>query len=333
MQITYYEKMLKSLGHIINDSFFKELDKRINNKILPLPEFQETLFEAYPTLKMAFNDIAVRQNNIEGYFTSINILFSSYYFWKNNTPVYKISDNLLNSLIVTTLEKMNTNFIKLPKKIVYLSFSNNFFTIHHPETGYHQVYGAYIIENEDEEYRYWRVLLVGEENNNKRLEYGGLDDCLFFYRIKFPKNKIIEKNFNDIISMEGDVKFNNDIYKKQVDESINILANIILYINTDKIPNKLVKNDIPECNTKKIKKIKRWEAEHANRSRLKYYSLGEHLGNIFDSEKDVNCKTIKERMIYTYRWIVKGHFHTYWVGEGRTDIELKWICPYWKGWK
>ena len=84
---------------------------------------------------------------------------------------YRLSNNLINSLIATDLKKMNTNYIKLPCQNIYFSISNKYFEIYDPQTGNHKVYGAFITENDDDQgLRHWRLLLVAEENENSTHE-------------------------------------------------------------------------------------------------------------------------------------------------------------------
>jgi len=260
----------------------------------------------------------------------LNGLFQCYFLRINDFPVYNLSKNLVNSLIVTNQNNINTDYIKFPNQTTYLSFGAETFSIYHPDTGEHNVYGAFITQHEDETFRHWRVLLCGDVNENSNPSLGGLDDCVFFYRIKFFKNQVIENTILDGIEREGEDVFTSSAYLEQMKKTIPFIANVALYLNTDDIPSEKTKEEIPKCLTQKPKKIKRWQKEYGNKSKMKYYSLGENIKNILDENYNLVGNSTYEKMTHTYTWIVRGHWHLYWVGKGRAQTKINWLQPYWK---
>lgn len=327
MNKTYYEKIMSNkLFEDIYSPVIERLQPYLDN-VLSLQEFHNYFKKLFPGLNKQLYELAISQNNKEGYSSSMNILYQFCYFYKNNKTIYKISDNLVNSLIVTDLKKISTEFIKIPKNNIYLSFSNELFTIEDPRTGQHKVFGAFITQEKDDDiYRHWRVLICGETNQNSENE---LDDSIFFYRIKFPKNKIIENKFNDMFELEGEHVFDNEIYLKQVKETLSFIANIIVYLNTDKIDlNKTERQTVPLCTAKKDKKIRLWKKKYGNISTLKYHPIGDDIENIFKDKKP-SGNNIAERVYYKDKWLVRAYWQHYHIGPERLETIIKYIAPRW----
>lgn len=327
MKKTYYEKAITDLLPQVEKEFFEKLDVVDPTLINDLPTFHKALSVLDPGF------ISMGRVGGEQFYTMMNTLFQCYHFRRCGFPVYNFSQNLINSLMVTNQNNIETSFIRFPHETTYLSFEGNTFTIYHTDTGDHNVHGAFITQEEDNGFRYWRILLCGESNKNSKPELGEYDDALFYYRIKFPKNTSIKETILDCIERDGDDLFTNDLYLKQMDKTLPLIANIALYMNTDEIPSEKTKEDIPECLTKKPKKIRQWKRKYSNISKLKYYFLGTHITNILDQDKQLVGDNVYERMVHTYTWIVRGHWHTYWVGKGRINMRVNWIKPYWKSWK
>ena len=327
MDRTYYEKCFIDMLPDAESKIFKEIDKYIEDEFPPLQKFYDILVKIGINW---FDSISLSEGN-EQASTPLNMIYQGYYYWKNEKKTYKISDNIVNALIATDPDSVSVNAVIPPHDSMYFTFSNKYFTLLDPKTGIHKVEGMFLTQFEDNEYKHWRVMIIASENENSRAEYGGYDDTIFFYRIKIKKGQKLKGSFE----MEGEniteISEMEQVYQEQMISTFRFLCNVILYLSTGKIPAQPIKEEIPPCITKKPKKIKRWQKEYGNLTKMKYYNIEDKdLTDIYENQEP-GGNTLRERMHWKSAWLVIGHFHSYWVGKGRTHIQVNWLQPYWKG--
>lgn len=329
MKKTYYERTMAYFSKL-EDSLFKNIRETMGIHIVPLQEFFDNIIQhmdSYPDFKNFFESI--RYADESSFNVTMQIIYQLYYFWSYDKTVYRVSDEIINALISTDVDDMNVSMLLMPTPNLYLSFTNKFFTLRDPNTGIHQVSGLFLTSEEDDEYKYWRVLVVGENNVNSE---HALDDSIFFYKLKLRKDMTIAKG----LTIDGDHTWQmeelNDIFTEQITSTFKFLCNIILYLNYSGKEKKYTRNNIPSRNViKNPKKLRRYDKQYGDMSSLHFFDIrDEALGNIFERE-DPGSGTITDMIRWKSAWLVRGHWHRYWIGKGRSELDIKWLQPYWKG--
>ena len=154
---TYYEKvqevypgLVENLQDIRVPEGVHDLEPFFNYMRKEAPDVFEPLFSLFVGAKNT-------QETALEISTLTNIIFQVMHFQSSGKRVFHISNNLMESLMITDMEKMPVSFLQMPYPCVYLSFNPSYISIS-DATGWHDVTGLFITETYVDEVRYFRIL-------------------------------------------------------------------------------------------------------------------------------------------------------------------------------
>lgn len=289
--------------------------------------------------------------------TVIIARFSTRMYEKYGSQIYVVSDSLEWALLNTKLKNYPSEQLRLPFPAIYVALPERF-RVYHWKTGWHEAEGAYVVEDEVTAYRSWRIMMVGKSKDKKVLD----DDAIFHFVVELPKGMTVDESLDYTFSKFSSTQPNvveeitvGGVKRKLVrghpspdhfEEYSKLLAsmkpvfeyimNIVIYTtlpdadarlyNASKEYRQLRDRANKAQGEKRRKLFEKLKGLHPRLRRL----LGRDL--VIDRSKEAgsDASEISGRKLTT-RFLVTGHWHHYWTGEGRTTSITKWIQPYWKG--
>lgn len=250
---------------------------------------------------------------------------------------FQIGPELQEMFRQTSLESIPREALLLPYPCFYLDLPDCPWKIWGgTRTGWHDLAGAYVMLKDD----YLVLLMWGRENDKS---FGPGDDATVWMKISldecFNDHGDIEKYLDWILQPGQTERMNNDagiegdvgieVHMKQKQAYINvyrIAINLILYLQTEAAETDKETNGRAADLTKKIARAK-------NPGKKK--KLQRHLAKLSKATIVKVGQTIEAKMAATRslpgvkraQW-VRGHWHRYWTGKGRTTLVPRWIHPY-----
>ena len=272
--------------------------------------------------------------------------------------LFRTTAGLEQALDETDLMKSSMDFLKPPHEAFEFILSDGVpesLVVHNPLTGEHRL--GYILmqddnwycEQDDKYYPALRVVFVGHPNEKSKDDH---DNAVTY--ASFPYN-LEECNIGDWIEKETEgfllrgpqaAKMSPEefVYLKRL---MRFAAKLILYVNSPQCDETL---EVARAKTLAAKidrltegKKGREKAQKKKAERLKldyerlpaaaffdHRTLGSSI--VIDRgarvEHSEGSRTGRE---LTSRVEVRAHFHTYWVGKGRTDRRVNWISKHYRG--
>ncbi|NOZ85726.1 MAG: hypothetical protein GXP49_05610 [Deltaproteobacteria bacterium] len=219
-------------------------------------------------------------------------------------------------------------------------------------TGWHMLEGGYSMQTQFVGDTNWGLFMCAKPNTNSENK---VDDATFWMpffksesdmivedilrkRLETAPDPVIEKGSKlpkDVADMCSkyefvDTKDTWEINKFNLTLAFRIMLNTFLYMSSkDATIRRKFWED--KALKKKLRKVgrasRRQELEMRLNMRSSHYI---YIGNGDEkmAERNVN---INRESGEVRRHVVRGHWHTYWVGKGRANSERKWIRPYWRG--
>jgi hypothetical protein len=283
-------------------------------------------------------DIAGFLRNEQGYEPAQALAVDSmvkYGYYGQQT--FQIGPELQEMFCQTSLESVPREALLLPYPCFYLDLPKCPWKIWGGDrTGWHTLSGAYVMLKDD----YLVIVMWGRENKSSA---GIGDDATVWMKISldecFTDHGDIENYLDWLLQPGQSSRMSNDsgvegpsgmeIHLKQKEAYTNtyrVAINLILYLQTEAAETDKDKNNRAEDLTKKIAraknpgKKKKHERQLAKLSKATIVKVGQTL----------EAKMAATRSLPGVRraqW-VRGHWHRYWTGKGRTTLTPRWIHPY-----
>lgn len=260
---------------------------------------------------------------------------SKYAFYGQQT--FQIGPELQEMFCQTSLKSVPREALLLPYPCFYLDLPNCPWKVWGGDhTQWHNVSGAYVVLQGD----YLKVLIWGAENEKAR---GPGDDATVWFSLS------LEECFNEHGDIEGYIdwllmpgqstRMNNDrgieglvgrdLHLKQKEAYVNIYrvaVNLILYLQTETAEIDVVsdkrRSDLQGKigRTKNPGKKKKYERQLGKLSKATIVKVGQTV--------EARMKALRSQPGVKRAHWVRGHWHRYWVGKGRTKLVPRWVLPY-----
>jgi hypothetical protein len=254
--------------------------------------------------------------------TSLHVMIETLFF-REECRTFMLSSNLIESLKNTNLRPIPSALVRVPFPLTYLDFSSNPLdrTQHEASLG---VRGIFV---------------VGQDTDIhiRECRAGGVDPKQAFLGIYVEGMTPIDTGKHISFSWHPGLlhwRSADGMYQPpspgNPDREIFALwVNSLLYINSVNadISNEWYNNEAAKRLTKK-KGRRRRDLLRSLESEGRVDRVGYNIEIPKFSEPGGGTGQGGKVNV---RFTVRGHWHTYWVGEGRTQQDLKWIAPYWKG--
>tara|TARA_R110000824_G_scaffold329311_2_gene516142 strand:+ start:1185 stop:2234 length:1050 start_codon:yes stop_codon:yes gene_type:complete len=260
---------------------------------------------------------------------------------------FVLSDKMCEMFEKTDLHNVKKKHVRLPYKAFYITLPAGRYKVWGgDETKWHDAWGIYVRHGCDWEDPKFLVLSIVAGPNEKSVSFG--DDAMTWVGVdldemetqqKTLENMVSEKYSdpsalrpwrdpsNVMLSKEEDMADFLDVHQNDLLlKATRVAINLILYLNHEGEhrpceiqQRRLKKRQWLLSGMDKMSPAKKIKA--TNKATLISNSKFHLIGN--PGEKTDSAEVMKH-------W-VRGHWHTYRVGKGRTDAVLKWVQPYEKG--
>lgn len=218
MRLTHYERFIQSFGHFFED-YFKQCE-RFDPGIHPISE--QVICDVFATGSRLLD---------------LSLAIHLYHAWKDKN-FYELTPNLCDILTRTELRDIDTSFIMLPERSMYLSLPpNNNLVVPCDQTGrLHKAAGIYLsfinfqqpttiflgkeLRKTENVIKHLSIMVVGEE-------IGEHNDALIYFNLCFWHGKVsdsIERN------VENTIGLNNELLP-HIREAFNLVSKVLLYIS------------------------------------------------------------------------------------------------------
>jgi len=278
--------------------------------------------------------------------------------------MYFVSPGLEWELRNTELRKMPEEFLRLPYPSIYIVLpTKEPFKVFNDQTGWHDVEGIYLVEDEYTKPRVWRVILTGKPNENSKHKF---DDALYHWTIYFHPGSTVEEciDFSTKVGMSQIEEAKREVVgpdgsicevlnrvdpasevakifkmmREPLLESFRYVMNVVLYashpdaevhgFNSNPEYDKLRQRAMKAPKGKKRARL--FERSRSLRGKDRLLLGGSVVVNRKEAEaaKSEGSGVKGKQKVRTY---VAGHWQHYWVGEGRTKRIYKRKRPFWRG--
>ena len=269
-------------------------------------------------------------------------IYLPYLFSRYGKKVFRLSKNLVHMLSNTDLKKVDSFFIELPYKCLYLSIPKELKLLNTFDLPIDGFYIA-LLKNDEVNYaelssKYQRFQHVEEAKSliivavsDVLLSKNDPRDSLYYWHVIFEKGDILSQLKNYISQwLENTELAKKNITKDFIFNIFSFIINTILYINSYDKP--LVEKKIKVSNVRQPKNKKK-KKKAQQRTNLPYYSLGSDIVIDHNFQKIINLTERNEtkHQKHITKWMVRGHWRNQAVGTGRSKRKLIWIQPYVKG--
>jgi len=250
---------------------------------------------------------------------------------------FQIGPELQEMFRQTSLKSVPREALKLPYPAFYLDLPECPWKVWGgSRTQWHNAKGAYVVLKDD----HLLMVIWGGENDKS---HGPGDDATVWARISlsecFEKHGDLEEYLDWLFSPGQGARQNNDefiegtpsvetnLQQKEVHINIfRVAINLVLYLQTEVPEVTKMSNDRHAHLTKKLagakspgkkRKIQRQLIKLSKATVVKIgLSLEEKMANLRSSPS-----------VKRAQW-VRGHWHRYWTGKGRSTLVPRWIHPY-----
>lgn len=308
-------------------------------------------------LQMELNEYPMQEENTH---TEMLLRHAIKTYALTGEKMYFVSNALEQELRNTNIKGLPEEFFHLPYPGVYLVCPlHNPFKVYNGETGWHNVEGMYLIEDEDVVPRMMRIILIGYLNENSKHAH---DDALYHWSLYLLAGKTIEECVNHSLAV-GDGQIDQvrcvsgdnpqtifsskmkpkseegkifQMMRPHLKDAFNYALNVMLYATHPD-------SEITGFNSSALYENFRSRAMKAEgRKRQKLLERAKSckgknrlmLGGSLVIDRRAKSEDTKGRGAgakHTVRTYVSGHWQHFWVGEGRTERVYMRVRPYWKG--
>jgi hypothetical protein len=310
------------------------------------------MFEAYihdKACKIYLEDMykKVYKNSI--YDKGINFVRAA--FWEIYVPylfslygkkVFRLSKNLVHMLLDTDLKKVDSFFLEIPYKCIFLAIPDEITLLNPYGIPINGIYLS-ILKNDEVNYTALSKEFHHLENkpNTKSFIIVAVSDIildkddpresLYYWHIIFKEGDIFEQLNTYLDKWLLKAKLENiNINETFIDNIFSFILNTVLYINSSDI--NLVEKKIKVSNLRQSKNPKK-KKKALQRTKLPYYIIGNDIVIDHHYQKVINLTDRKKGKYqkYTAQWMVRGHWRNQPIGPGRAKRKLIWVQPYVKG--
>jgi len=250
---------------------------------------------------------------------------------------FQIGPELQEMFCQTSLKSVPREALKLPYPAFYLDLPQCPWTIWGgSRTQWHNVKGAYVVLKGD-----YLLLVVWGGENEKSVGPG--DDATVWAKVSldecFNEHGDMEKYLDWLFDPSQGARMNNDAMVEGTptiettlemrETQLNLFrvaVNLILYLQTETPEIKKMPNDRHALLTKKLAgaknagKKKKLQRQLVKLSKATVVKIGLSL-------EEKMAKLRSSPSVKRAQW-VRGHWHRYWTGKGRSVLVPRWIHPY-----
>jgi hypothetical protein len=242
--------------------------------------------------------------------------------------IYEPSVGLTDRLKKTDLRGLRTDDLRAPFPAFFVKVPLNFGgQIYNKQTGWHDIIGLYVVEDNSDDVRAWQVMFVGAP------KLMAADDACFFFRIDLKSGETLQKSIDESQNRarenpDPEIKLMSDRWE----DIFHWLTKFVLYVTSSDArleyfsANKEARHLERRLIKAKGTKRKKISAKLAELDPMHRIIVGKGITKL-ESGSDGSGGS-------TRRTFVAGHFQHYWVGPRTSDErkrEIRWKEPYWKG--
>lgn len=252
---------------------------------------------------------------------------------------FELGPELQEMFCQTSLASVPREALRLPYPAFYLALPECAWSIWGgPVTQWHTVYGVYVVEQGDS----LKLLIWGPDNELSR---GPGDDATVWFHLDltecFNKYGDLENYIKYLLHPDNDAVMQNDSLWPESEDTakkqhlrmqevylnvIRTVVNLVLYLQTEaaeadkEVDPRRRELRAKVANAKNPGKKKKYQRQLDNLSKATVVKVGQSL--------ETRMSALRSQPgVQRAQW-VRGHWHRYWVGKGRTKLLPKWIHPY-----
>ncbi len=277
--------------------------------------------------------------------------------------MYFVSQALEQELRNTNVKGLPVELFHLPYPTVYLRCPEHKpFMIYNGETGWHNVEGMYLVEDEDVVPRTLRIVLTGLRNDNSIHEE---DDALYHWSLYLEEGSTIDECIQKSFAVGEGTTTQVRVLPQAEDEEPQVIESTAMPVGSDghnifmQVQPELLKafkyalnvilyathpdSEVVGFNSSTMYENLRGRAMKAQGTkRKKLFKRANDckghdrvmLGGTLVIDRGSEGEGTEGRSAgakHTVRTYVGGHWQHFWVGKGRTKQVYKRVRPYWKG--
>lgn len=279
-----------------------------------------------------------------GFILFSQMMYHAYHWLKDGEKIYEVSDSLA-WMLAHTETNVDVEMVMAPFSSLYIIIPDYLFTMLNAETGIHKVSAFYVKTYDQDGFRWFRILAVGEPNSKERFEG---DDCLFYFKLKLDRTAKIK---DELARNMAEAREEPDSWlkmahgtleaateaRKSVPKFFNFIMNVLLYCTS------------AEADVEWHPEFRRlWDRRKRVKKQHQIDRVNQELARLGAPRRVLGSKIVisrqdKEDYMQSFRtgkttigvrFQVSGHWRQQWYGsekENNRCQKAKWIRPYWKG--
>ena len=268
-------------------------------------------------------------------------VYAPYLFNTYGKKIFRLSKELTHMLMNTDFKKVDSFFLELPYKCIYVAIPKEIELISPFGLPINGIYLALLKDDDvkyealSKKYHHYKDVenvksFIIVAVSDVVLQRDDPRESMYYWHLIFEEGDMVtqlEKYINTWTSMFNlEEKGLNKIF---INNIFSFVINTVLYINSSETH--LVEQKPKVSNLRQIKNKKKKKA--LQRTSLPYYSLGTDIIIDHHYTKIINLSINKQKEYKRHagQWMVRGHWRNQAIGPGRKKRKLTWVQPYVKG--
>lgn len=263
------------------------------------------------------------------------VIRHAYHLWKDRN-YYDISPALTEKLKEAEFKNIDTFFIRVPSRSMYLSLpKGNGLNIYNQQSGLHEIEAIYITYDAFPEPKNLMLKKDGEilkdaTKHIHMLVWGEqktyLGDALMFFDLIFQDGKVSES-----IEQNRHILDNKEMWEYIV-EVFNFVSKVLLYVNCSNVTLQKIAGINLDEKIKGLKnpaKIRKTLQKYSKISPQAHHYLDVVIDHSHESSGSVGGSTAKSGSKSLEK--VRPHFKTQWYGTNKSKSKIIWVESYLRG--
>jgi len=254
--------------------------------------------------------------------------------FESGQQTFDLSDKIYQMFLRTDLKNVYAKDIRLPYKCIYVVFPKKYRINIKNESGIfseHICEGIFLFAQEKDGHDHIYVSIPAYPVNSPILadsnhRFGmGLSSCISITKYVENPDKPFDLNEIILIYLSKFATLNKE--DKSLDlivEMISVAFNTIIYLNHG-----LKTKTVQKQNINQLEKLRNFQKKtKSNTEKIKVDRIITRLSIANVTSLEPHLKGLKLNEMTATDILVRGHWHTYWIGEGRTKRKVNWVQPH-----